>query len=122
MEMVTIEYSSYDYRNDVAQGSETREFDAVDSKGRRFGASAYKFHRDYSRKVGEVAAYCAHNMCQRPAGRYFGFRPQAMRGGERYGASHGETLYSTEAERDAAVAKYFADAQKRALKNKARAA
>lgn len=111
--------------SDVRTGQETREFDAVDTKGRRFGAAATKTTQVYETQQRAIWP-TAHNLAnanenRRPDGTYYAFRPTAMRGGDFFGASHGENIYASEAERDAAVERYFADAEKRALKNKARA-
>lgn len=47
-------------------------------------------------------------------GTYFSLWTTALRDGGSYGASQRERIFTTEAERDAAVRKYIADARKRA--------
>lgn len=49
--------------------------------------------------------------------RPFSFVPRATRDGKPYGAFVGAQYFFTAAERDAAIVKYFADAEKRAAKN-----
>lgn len=104
----------------------TREFDAADNKGRRFGAMAYTFavayeacteqYWDFPQNLESAAARAAYAGTTR-----YGFRPHALRDGRPFGACHSPNEFATVAERDAAVRKYFAAAEKRALKNKARA-
>lgn len=49
--------------------------------------------------------------------RPFSFVPTATRNGKRYGATSDFRCFRSAAERDAAIEKYFADAEKRAAKN-----
>lgn len=49
-------------------------------------------------------------------GLYWSFRPSATRSGVEYGATQPRQYFKTEAEMEAAIAKYFASAKKRALK------
>lgn len=103
-----------------------RQFDAFDTKHRQFGARVTLTVSTFEDQETELWDYpsnrqhCDEN--RRPAGTYFGFRPRALRAGKPYGSSHGEQLFADENERNAAVSRYFAEAEKRALKNKARAA
>lgn len=55
-----------------------------------------------------------------PAGRVYGFTPWSKRDGKPYGASQLARWFATEAQRDAAVVKYLAEARKRAAKNAGR--
>lgn len=107
-----------------------RDFDAFDTKGRQFGACATivdhifrnateeEINRGYMFNYAEEGR---RNRVTAPTTR-FGFRPHAMRNGSSYGSSHGTKLFDTEAARDQAIERYFVDAEKRAMKNKARAA
>lgn len=122
MEMVTLTYSRRVHLSDKPQGIIRIDFAAVDTKGRTFGAQAFCFSCEFERKTGEVAAYAAARFDQREPGTWYGYRPHATRGGKLYGASQGERLFATEAERDAAAERYLREAGERAIKNKARAA
>jgi hypothetical protein len=125
MDKVTVTTSYRQAENDRA--NETREFDAFDNKGRRFGARATTYSIVYGpaeqvetwNYPSNVAGH-AEQAAKADTTRY-AFRPHALRDGKPYGASHSEQQFATEAKRDAAVAKYFAQAEKRALANKARA-
>jgi hypothetical protein len=101
------------------------QFDAFDTKHRQFGARVILTVSTFEDQETELWNYPNNlrhaNENRRPAGTYFGFRPHALRAGKLYGASHGEQLFADENERNAAVSRYFAEAEKRALKNKARA-
>ncbi len=108
-------------------GQLEHQFDAFDTKHRQFGARVTLTVSEFADEVRDDLwdypgnrATCDEN--RRPAGTYFGYRPHAMRGGKLYGASQGEVLFADENERNRAVSRYFAEAEKRAMKNKARAA
>jgi hypothetical protein len=112
----------------VKQYGENRAvtFPAYDNKGRQFGASASitdHHFRPFDGSEGDHTFDYAdpdrRNPITVPTIRY-GFRPHATRNGQLYGSSHGTRLFDTPAERDAAIEAYFVDAEKRALKNKAR--
>lgn len=112
--------------DDVDEGRADRHFDAFDNKGRQFGAMVRKFRCAYVADEVELWDFpqnikSATKRAERAGRTYYGFRPHALRDGALFGASHGEQHFSTAAERDAAVEKYFAQAEKRAMKNKARA-
>jgi hypothetical protein len=53
-------------------------------------------------------------------GHYYGYRPQATRDGNKYGAWQYGTIYTTKEDRDKAVETYFTNAKKRALKTAGR--
>lgn len=122
--IVTVQTARRLQETDLA--TETRTFDAFDTKGRRFGGRAVTFAVDYVADTAQLWNYPGNIASAEARAPYagttrYGFRPHAMRGGKGYGASQGANEFATAAERDAAVAKYFAEAEKRALKNKARA-
>jgi len=119
-DLIETEYSAQDRKTWKNCGTIVHDFPARDTKGRQFGAAAYLFEVSYVRVVDKC--WFPDRMDQRPVGRYFGFSPQALRDGKKYGASQGYTWFPTPEARDKAVDKYFIDAEKRALKNKARAA
>lgn len=95
-------------------------FAAVDNKGRRFGARARL------EVVEWAAASAEHDFAYLiPAERlgvWFHVLPHATRDAVDYGAWHAGQSFRTEALAQAYIARYFAEAEKRALKNKARAA
>lgn len=77
-----------------------------DSKGRRIGAVA---------RLGvEVfrASSAADSWYTVSEGTWYTYSPHATRDGKPFGSSHGTNCYATEAERDAAVAKYLIGAAK----------
>ena len=94
-----------------------REFDAIDNKGRRFGARVIINQVVYVPQDAD-----ARWGYYRPAGTYFVADPRARRGGASYGASQRDQVFVTQAEAEAWAAAYFIRAEKGALKNKARAA
>lgn len=81
-------------------------FGIYDNKKREIGALVYTWQHTAPRWYGDTQV----------VGFYY-FRPQAMRGGETFGACKPPQGFRTEAERDAAVAKYFRGARERAHKN-----
>jgi len=108
-----------DYDADVKLPREVREFNHRDRLGRLIGARADRSTVSY---VDLTEAELETRRCWNciPAGTYFAFQPSALRNGRHYGASQREQLFTTEAEREAAVAKYFRDAEKRAAKRAGR--
>ena len=93
----------------------TREFDAVDTKGRRFGARVYINRETRVAKAGS-------SWLTKWLGTKVSACPQALRDGEKYGALQSTHYFDTEEEAYRWADRYFRDAEKRALKNKARAA
>jgi hypothetical protein len=93
----------------------SRQFDAVDGRGRRFGARV-----TFSSQTRTVAA----NSCWLSdwLGTKVVARPQALRNGRAFGGTQADHFFDTDAEARAWAERYFADAERRALKNKARAA
>jgi hypothetical protein len=61
-------------------------------------------------------AFCKVGFWGMAAGTYYTFTPCSTRNGGGYGASATKRYFTTEAERDAVVAKYLKDARKRAVK------
>lgn len=90
-----------------------REFPYADQKGRRIGASVWTYSVVYVPHQPALYESCATIA----PGTYFCFRPSAMRGSECYGAIQRVQHFTTEGERDKAVARYFEGAGKRAAKN-----
>jgi hypothetical protein len=96
---------------------EVREFDAMDSKGRRFGA-----RYTITLTVYDNLPTDATSGWTRAAGTYYVGCPQALRDGMAFGACQQDTHFATLELAQAARAAYFASAEQRALKNKARRA
>ena len=94
----------------------------TDRKGREIGARVTTFIMAYS--VDECswgnhttfaeAEDRARDLAKKP----YGFKTRALRNGLAYGATGDDRYYATLEERDAAIAKYFKDAEKRAAKIK----
>ncbi len=95
-------------------------FDAIDTKGRRFGARVRIEVLEYV--PAEDGANWGYRIAPDMLGIRFHALPHATRDGVDYGAWQSGKLCRTEADAHAYAAKYLADAEKRALKNKARAA
>lgn len=91
-----------------------RSFDARDRFGRTIGAKAYTWEESYAEAADSTPSATYHHYIV--PGCYFGFCPQALRDGRKYGAVQHDQLFTTEEARDAAVARYFADAERRAAK------
>ena len=94
---------------------EEREFDAVDTKGRRFGARVHISHEMRTPVAGGSSL-------SKWLGGMYRLDVQALRNGISFGGGYNRTYHDTLAEAQAAAEKYFAGAEQRALKNKARAA
>ena len=120
--LFTPSYAAADYvptRVRVATAREVistdiRDFDAIDTKGRRFGARA---RICLERRDAKVDGHSLSTWL----GQMYRLSVQAMRGGISYGGGYNETYHATLADAQAAAEKYFIAAEKRALKNKARA-
>lgn len=95
--------------------AEDRNFDAVDKKGRRFGA---RIRISLERRDAKVDGRSLSTWL----GQKYLLRVQALRGGASYGGGYNNTYHTTLADAQAAAEKYFIGAEKRALTNKARAA
>ncbi len=94
---------------------EARDFDCVDTKGRAFGG--YASVEIETRTADETSCWTTN---------WFGSRYRvatgAFRGGKSFGGNQTITYCDTKADVDAVIAKYFANAEKRAMSNKARKA
>ncbi len=96
-----------------------RAFKVFDSKGREVGARVSFYNVTVTELTGNPASYYTVDSAAE-LGEFFAFCPQATRNGEGFGACQSFRHFRTVAERDAAVAKYFKDAEKRATKAAAR--
>jgi hypothetical protein len=95
-------------------------FNCSDKKGRVLGADVMTGECDYialtaAEMVGPYYSYSSY-----PAGHYFYFCPQALRGGKDYGPCQPVYYFTTAESRDAAVAEYLKQAARRALKKAAK--
>lgn len=118
--MTTTELQNFEVNrtaNWMNTGRIERDFGVADSKGRTIGAAVNLVECD--RTVEVKALWMAPQNPALPAGHVFGFRPMAMRGGKTFGAISHEQWFDTAEQRDAAVARYFVNAEKRAQKNAA---
>lgn len=95
--------------------TENRNFDAVDSKGRRFGA---RIRISLERRDAKVDGRSLSTWL----GQKYLLEVQALRGGVSFGGGCNDTYHATLADAQAAAENYFIGAEKRALKNKARVA
>ena len=95
--------------------ADVRDFDAVDTKGRRFGA---RIRISLERRDGKVDGHSLSTWL----GQKYRLEVQALRGGVSFGGGCNDTYHATLADAQAAAEKYFIGAEKRALKNKARVA
>lgn len=95
-------------------------FAATDTKGRRFGARVRVELIEWDHA--DADALCPYLIPEANLGRWVHVLPHATRDAADYGAWQGGAAFRTEDEAQAYIAKYFADAEKRALKNKKRAA
>lgn len=94
---------------------DTINFGVRDQRGRMIGGYVVKHQGD--RKIVELELWEGHQEREvLPEGKVFGFRPQATRNGEPYGASQNERWFDSEAKRDAAIASYFNSARNAAKK------
>lgn len=100
------------------------DFGVVDERGRRMGAliDFYEFdlveveeaEREARTRSSDVNLRCRGYFNAEP-GHYFAYCPHATRNGRRFGALQATPWFKTEAEREAAVAKYLNGAQRRAM-------
>ena len=101
-------------------GSDVRGFGVHDAKRREIGATVYLGTASFTRKSDNATHWYPVDPA-RIGKKMFYFTPSATRAGEAYGASQTANFFFSEDERDAAVAKYFAAAEKRAQKTAAKA-
>lgn len=93
-------------------GHEVHDFGVKDARGRAIGAKVYYREIELVEFTPEeFQVYYAL-----PAGYYYVATMRATRNGVDYGASQPRQYFATEAERDAAVQAYLANAKKRAAK------
>jgi hypothetical protein len=95
-------------RTDSDRRTQEYSFDVVDNAGRVVGARVHTFVATFAELPAGVAGWA------KKAGTYYGYRPQATRDGERYGASQSDRMFTDEASRDADVFAYLYDARRRA--------
>jgi hypothetical protein len=93
-----------------AETRELHDFGAYDEKGRRIGAEIRTGTLEF-RAIEADETLSAWNCAP---GRYFYVIAHATRNGIPYGPCQGTVYYVSEQERAAAIAKYMADARKRA--------
>jgi len=93
---------------------EVRETAHADRWGRLIGgrASTWEEHHEVTGEPDRADGRPWH----KPAGHLWAFEPHAMRAGKGYGAIQTTQYYASEADRDAAVARYFVNMEKRARK------
>ncbi len=93
-----------------------RGFGVTDAKGREIGGSVVIEHLTITPRAnsesGRITKEC---------GEWLIARPHAVRDGEWFGASQSDNRFTSREALDAYVAKYFADAEKRARKAAAKA-
>lgn len=92
---------------------EVRDFDAADTKGRRFGARAVI-------KLATRTPLAGASSISKWVGQRYLLEVQALRNGVSFGGGSNDTLHDTLKAAQAAAEKYFAGAEQRALKNKSR--
>lgn len=115
MELIATKYNVH--QNRTHKGVIAEDFGKADSKGRALGARAHLIEADRVILEANMHPVCAATFRDvLPAAHVFGFCPQAMRGGAPFGAVQRDRYFETAEARDQAVAKYLADAKKRATK------
>ena len=99
--------------NLITTSNEVVAFGATDSKARAVGAQIRHIEADWIETPQGQYGYVNDRR-----GRWFGFQPHATRNGVNYGAVQKWRWFATIEAREAAIAKYLADANKRAAKIK----
>lgn len=94
------------------------DFGVKDDRGRVIGGLAWTCEKAFG--PGPVAAGWSPNTARIEPGLYYYYEPHATRNGKTFGALQQAQRFATAEERDAAVAKYFQNARKRAIKAAAR--
>lgn len=94
------------------RGERHESFGAYDEKGRAIGAYITTGVHEFRAVASDEDPL--RRFWRMPAGRYFHFTPHATRDQRPYGAMQSRAYFTTEAERDAAIAEYLASAKKRA--------
>lgn len=94
----------------------------TDRKGREIGARVTTYCIAYSVDESDWGSHStfaeAEDRARELAKKPWAFYTRALRNGLAYGASGRDKYFATLEERDAAIAKYFKDAEKRAVKIK----
>jgi hypothetical protein len=106
---------TYRETNITPRRAEERQWQYRDRAGRQIGARLWL--ETIEVLEGAAVAYAGH-----PAepGVYFTAQPNALRGGEGFGAWQPRQCFKTEAEREAYAARYFRNAEKAAAKREGR--
>ena len=100
--------------NLITTSNEVIVFGATDSKARVIGAQIKRIEADWIETPQGQYGYVNDRR-----GLWFGFEPHATRNNQRYGAGlQRHCWFATIEAREAAIAKYLADANKRAAKIK----
>lgn len=86
------------------------DFGICDNRGRALGTIVYNAVFEHVEIANPTHCYYTHVM----PGTYFAFRVHSTRNGKPFGAWQKDRLFTTEAERAAAIAKYIAAAKKAA--------
>lgn len=94
---------------------DVRDFDAIDTKGRRFGARAVI-------KLATLTPTAGACSISKWVGQRYVLEVQALRNGVSFGGGSNDSTHDTLEAAQAAAEKYFAGAEQRALKNKSRKA
>lgn len=99
-------------------------FDAADKKGRKIGASAWCCSQVLTPVPQEEIdrgwyGWIFEGADELNGATIYSYTPHGTRDGKDFGAFQGRFYFTSEQERDAAVAKYFANAEKRAIKKAA---
>ena len=97
--------------NLITTSNEVIVFAATDSKARVIGAQIKRIEADWIETPQGQYGYVNDRR-----GLWFGFEPHATRNNQRYGAVQQWRWFATIEAREAAIAKYLADANKRAAK------
>lgn len=105
----------------ITHGVFKKTFEARDQKGRKYGASAWCWSQVLTPVPQEEIdrgwfGYIYEGEEELNGTTIFAYQPHGLRDGEYFGASQGTFYFRTIAERDAAVEKYFASSEKRAIK------
>ena len=96
----------------------SRSFGARDAKGREIGGRVIVSREILTPRL----ASTGNGRISKQCGEWLVATPHALRDGERFGASQRDHRFLSQADLDAYVAKYFADAEKRAHKAAAKVA
>lgn len=89
------------------------DFEVVDSKGRMIGSRITTWECDFVECPDGSGWYS--NIAP---GHYYQYEPHATRDGVTYGAMQGSKMFTTEAERAQAIARYLLGARRRATPGK----